>query len=61
LEERRIVAGRFRIVRELGRGGMGAVFEAINLATGRGVAESALSSPPAALHHRFLAVARRRA
>jgi len=33
-----IVDGKFRIVRQLGQGGMGAVFEAINLGTNRRVA-----------------------
>jgi serine/threonine-protein kinase len=33
LDSRDVVASKYRIVRHLGRGGMGVVFEAVNLAT----------------------------
>ena len=43
LTEGDIVDGRFRIVREIGRGGMGTVFEATNIKLGKTVAIKILS------------------
>lgn len=56
LEEGHIVAGRYRVVREVGRGGMARVYEAIELITQRSVALKILRPELAALvtRKRFL-------
>jgi len=44
----RVIGGKYRVVRELGRGGMGVVYEALHTATGRRVAvkEIAIGNEP---------------
>ncbi|HET9993655.1 MAG TPA: serine/threonine-protein kinase [Kofleriaceae bacterium] len=44
----RVIGGKYRVVRELGRGGMGVVYEALHTATGRRVAvkEIAIGNDP---------------
>lgn len=57
----RVLGGRYSLIRELGRGGMGVVFEAIQLDSGRAVAVKVLvpgNDPDPTLRQRFQREAR---